>query len=110
MSARSVGPMIFATAIEVLSYAVLVGTPPKNENAYDVSGLEGLGARSWRGRDEEGVGVGKRHHRECGIHSHACDLDRRLTEVELGLAGGLAQAVRRPRRSFFDTQRRSGGP
>jgi hypothetical protein len=25
--------MIFATAIEVLSYAVLVGTPPKNSNA-----------------------------------------------------------------------------
>ena len=81
--------MIFATAIEVLSYAVLVGTPPKNENAYDVSGREGLGARSWRGRDEEGVAVGKRHHRECGLHADPLDLDGRLAEVELGFARWL---------------------
>ena len=76
----------------------------------DVAGREGLGALARIGGDEKRIRVRQRHHRECGLHSHACDLDRRLTELELGLAGWLAQAARRPRRSLFDTQRRSGGP
>ena len=57
----------------------------------DVALLEGLGALAGVGRDEEGVRVGKRHDRECGLSALARDLDGRLAEVELGAPRRVAE-------------------
>ena len=57
----------------------------------DMPGLERLGALSWIRRHKERVRVGQRHHRQRRLQPHPGDLDGRLAEVELGLAGRLAQ-------------------
>ena len=51
-----------------------------------VAGLEGLGALAGIGRNEVGIRVGKRHHRQRGLCLDARDLDRCLAEVELRLS------------------------
>src|SRR5271170_2381115 len=56
-----------------------------------MSGLEGLRALAGIGRDEERIGVRQRHDREGSLSLLAGDHDRRLTEIELGLATGLAE-------------------
>ncbi len=56
-----------------------------------MAGLEGLGALAGIGRDEIGVRVGKRHHREGGLHLDACDHHRCLAEVELGMSGRVRE-------------------
>jgi len=69
----------------------LVGTPPEELERVVVRRLEGLGALAWEGQDEEGVAVGKAHHRQRDLSAHVGDLDDRFAEVELGLARWLGE-------------------
>ena len=65
--------------------------PTEERERRDVAGLERLGALPRIRRDQERVGVGQRHHRERRLHPHPGDLGGRLTEIELGLPGRLAE-------------------
>lgn len=56
-----------------------------------MSSLECLGVLLWVGRNDEGVGVRKRHHRERHLAQGAGDHSGRMAEVELGLALRMCQ-------------------
>ncbi len=64
--------------------------------AGHVRGLEGLGALAGIGGKEVGVRVGQRDNAEGGLAPDPGDLDHGLAEVELGVAGRVARAGRRP--------------
>ena len=67
------------------------GHPAEELEAGHVGSLEGLGALPRVGGEEVGVRIGQRDHPEGRLAANACDLDRRLAEVELGMPGRVAE-------------------
>ena len=59
--------------------------------AGHVGGLEGLGALAWIGAEEVRVRIGQRDDAQMRLGAHAGDLDHGLAEVELGMAGRVAE-------------------
>ena len=67
---------------------MLRGTPPRNENARDVTVAERLGRLCGVGLDEARVAVGKVQHEVVDGLLHSADHRLRLAEVALGISAG----------------------
>ncbi len=74
---------------------VVIGDPQRHAaeelEARHVGGLEGLGALARIGAEEVRVRIGQRDDAQMGLGANAVDLDHRLAEVELGVAGRVTE-------------------